>query len=1021
VANRGENRRRERRERDASAKGQRPLSPHDVALSAIREGLLYLDSDSYSDAIVSFESVLKKNLLGRLEPEERSSLFAGLARSYVGLGKHREARRWVEAMRGLDVCDPAVASEADVILARIESRAGRFRESLVASQRAYKALRELPESRLLADAAKIMGTAHAELGSIGAARDCLVDCLVTNRRLGDQAGVAGAYNNLGILAKRTGDLGAAIDYFEKALEIDRGLGRTAAVARRLNNLGVALYRMSRWNEAEKRLLDALEIYIGLGAKRDVVAVELALGNVLRAKREWGVARSYLERGLATAREFGYRRSEALALEFLGELEADRGHHEEALELLDTALSMAYQLSASNDAVSEVLRRRAEILLEVGRLDEAERDCAQALELSARLGDRLEEGAALRVFARLLYARGDRTGARQRILAAEEALRRTGESFELARTSFAAAAGLLASSPEDELPIDRIEARLFAAEELFDRVGAGFWVGLCRLERARALRRAGELGRAADWLERARGCFEAGGERAALAKVNELQRQIDIDLASTLRSSDTRYSVIADGYRQLNDGDLPADAFHALAAAVAGAVEADRLVLFEVPGGEGQPEVAISYDRTGRRLAEARRAVRGAVSGSWLRKPLILAGSELPEGLDSAAIFPVSSRSSRIEGHVLYADRELGSDRGPFRTEDIEFLSAAAGMLAVVSNHRGEESVQAREPEEESSLYSTKFVTRDAGVLSILSSVERLRDSDIPILILGESGVGKDVLAREIHKASGRRGRFVALNSGAVPPDLQESELFGHVKGAFTDADRDREGLISAAAGGTLFLDEIGEMSPELQVKLLRFLQSGEYRRVGESVVRTSDARVVSASNRDLREEARAGRFRTDLYYRLGAFVIEIPPLRARPVDIPLLMDHFLRLYRDSEGKRVRGYSRDVKELFLRYGWSENNVRELENEVRRGVALCRDGGLIEVSDLRPELRAMHEDVHEFGHTGRDFVSLKDEVEALERRRIVEALNRSGNSKPQAAEELGLSRTGLYTKLQKYRLE
>jgi transcriptional regulator with PAS, ATPase and Fis domain len=306
------------------------------------------------------------------------------------------------------------------------------------------------------------------------------------------------------------------------------------------------------------------------------------------------------------------------------------------------------------------------------------------------------------------------------------------------------------------------------------------------------------------------------------------------------------------------------------------------------------------------------------------------------------------------------------------------------------------------------------------MLSIVESVARLRSSSIPILIQGESGVGKEVLARWVHEGGrSKTGRFVAQNAGAIPRHLQESELFGHVKGAFTDADRDRPGLIESAAGGTLFLDEIGEMGPELQVKLLRFLQSGEYRRVGESRVRTSDVRVISASNRNLRDEVAAGSFRGDLFYRLGAYVVEVPPLRERRRDIRLLMDHFLELYAGSEGKRVLGFGPDVYELFLRYDWRGNNVRELENEVRRGVALCDDGGLIGVEHLSPALVARREAIlHSARAAAPDGSSLREEVEALERRRIHEALEQAGQSKRKAASLLGLSRTGLYTKLRKY---
>jgi DNA-binding NtrC family response regulator len=288
---------------------------------------------------------------------------------------------------------------------------------------------------------------------------------------------------------------------------------------------------------------------------------------------------------------------------------------------------------------------------------------------------------------------------------------------------------------------------------------------------------------------------------------------------------------------------------------------------------------------------------------------------------------------------------------------------------------------------------------------------------LPIVIRGESGVGKDIIARFIHEGGrSRTGKFVALNAGAIAPHLQESELFGHVKGAFTDADRDREGLVQVADQGTLFLDEVGEMSPQLQVKLLRFLQNGEYRRVGENITRTSDARVISATNKDLAEEVKEGRFRRDLFYRLCAVVIEIPPLRDRPDDIPLLMEHFLKMYSEREGKNITGFSREVRELFLKHDWRGNNVRELENEVRRGVALAADGEIIGIDKVRPDLR----DQYQVGLRSDEATrrSLKDEVEALEKSRILEALGKTAWNKQAAADLLGMSRPGLHAKMRKY---
>ncbi len=1005
----------------------------DSALSAIRVGHVYLEADSYVEAIECFRQAERGALDDALAPAELADLFTALAKCYVGLGKHDRAREYVRRVEHLGIRrdDEPAAAEAQVVLARIEIRSGRFRSALAAARRAYEALRGGPDTPLLASASKVLGTAHAELGDVVAARDCFMDCLVCNKRIGNEAGVAGAFNNLGILAKRTGDLLSAVEYFERALEIDERLGRSLAVARRLNNLGVAYYRMARWREAEAHLKRALKICVGLGATRDVVAVESALGSVYRARREWTAARQKFDRVLATSRTAGYRRAEALALEFLGELEKDQGHYDRALVMLDRALVLARGLSSTSDVVGEVLRRRAEVFLLTGRLEDAMLECRRALEVVRRIGDKLEEGAALRVLAGVLYAQGRRDAAHQAASLAEELLRSTGATYELALAALVDGVGLRDSAPADAVPVDQIEVRLATAEELFHRIGSDYWVGRCRLERARCLAKAGSLGRARSWAERARSPLEEARDEESLDELHALLSELDGELACAATATAVEYAVLAGGCRLLQTaGGI--EALHRFATMVAEAVSADRVVLFSLEG--GVPRVATSVGRTGRRLAEVKRFVRSWLDECGPSRPVVECGRRLaaaaePPGLAAIALIPVGlDLGGQPRQYVLYADRLQASCPGAFSARDIEFIGAAARVLAVIhldllaSPDAGTPPVGA--PADTSLAADSGLITCDPKMLAILDHVERLADSSIPILIVGESGVGKEVLARAIHRAGRKRsGSFVALNSAAIPAHLQESELFGHVRGAFTDADRDREGLVAAAAGGTLFLDEIGEMSPDLQVKLLRFLEDGEYRRVGDSAVRRSDARVVSASNRDLREEVRRGRFRRDLYYRLSAYVVDIPPLRERRCDIPLLMDHFLEFYAKHEGKRVRGFSREVRELFLWHDWRGNNVRELENEVRRAVALCDHGGLIGIGDLRPELRARYEAMTESRREQRefDFLSLRDEVEALERCRIADALERSGNSKRKAAKYLGLSRTGLYTKMRKYGME
>jgi two-component system response regulator AtoC len=308
-----------------------------------------------------------------------------------------------------------------------------------------------------------------------------------------------------------------------------------------------------------------------------------------------------------------------------------------------------------------------------------------------------------------------------------------------------------------------------------------------------------------------------------------------------------------------------------------------------------------------------------------------------------------------------------------------------------------------------------IVATSAAMIELLEVMERVAAFKSTILVTGESGTGKEVLARAIHAQSPRRDQsFVAVNCGAIPETLLESELFGHARGAFTGADRARRGLFVEADGGTLFLDEIGELPHSLQVKLLRVLQEEEVRPVGESKSRSIDIRVIAATSRDLEADATAGRFRDDLFYRLDVVRLEVPPLRERPKDIPLLFDHFLSRFREALGKPVQGIADDALARLVSYPWP-GNVRELENVVERAVILA-SGDRIRLSEL-PETvvsqaRADRAD-------GADpSLCLKAARKALEADLIRRALSSTDGNRTHAARLLDISHRALLYKLKEY---
>lgn len=349
--------------------------------------------------------------------------------------------------------------------------------------------------------------------------------------------------------------------------------------------------------------------------------------------------------------------------------------------------------------------------------------------------------------------------------------------------------------------------------------------------------------------------------------------------------------------------------------------------------------------------------------------------------------------------------------GAYTNKDLDLLAELAKPVRFILRN---DSYISGKLAATSSSSRTTLVGVSGCFREVLRMIDRIKDTEVPVFIWGESGTGKELVARTIHdEGRAREGKFVAVNCGAIPDHLLESELFGHVKGAFTGALRDRPGLIEDAHGGTFFLDEIGDLSPSLQSKLLRLLQEKEFRRVGDNRIRRVNVRFISATNKKIEREVSRGRFREDLYYRLKIFTIEIPPLRDRREDILSLLNHFIEEYcRRMKRERVYLSPRSL-ELLMNYSWP-GNVRELQNEIQRCIVLCGEGALIKEEYLSAKINRCQEVHHPSSY---DYFRAKAD---FEKRFLNQALSQFQYNRAKTAARIGLSRQGLFKLIKKHNI-
>ncbi len=992
-------------------------------IELIEAGRAALAKFETEKAIACFESALQSPFLNA---EQRASVCCLLAEALENLARYSEAievmAEYEQSVARADL-HPVVLYQVYLRMGSVYAYAGEHPKAISYAKSALALAEERGDLGDIGAAHLILGRIYRAIGETRFARDHFLQALKQHRITGRAFPLAQSYFGLGNVSVSEGDFANARNYFEQALKLLQEDDSPLLLGNIYLNLAalILLQEQGQASEGIELLSSAVFHFKRANHKRLLARAYNNLGYALLRTGQLHRAREMVGAALSVAREVGDHRTIPMALESLGEIATISGQFAEAEALLQQSIETA-QAFSDRFAQSQTYLTLGRCHLLSGNYGRAAEAFQAAFAISEQMDDKRGQAAAQLFLAEYHYEVGEEE-------AAQAIVAEVGSRVERLSNTL-----LIGHLRELTGRLEACRGRyheaihyLSQAVSIFEMVSNRYLSGTARYHLGRAHAEAGNLEQARQELEQARQVFTALEACPMLARTKAALQ--DLPAAAGARREEA-------GVPSLSS---------AVILRLAGAASSRELLLHElslVIREELQATPVILYEETADThlklvISQGCDPAQAAALAEEIARARGKAGAALPK----AALYELNAGEQAPV--VLYVGDETSSLHSARQFIDplIKLTELGLELCALRSRVHTIEGYDLDQSQEKIELPG--LVYQSAAMRSLIEQIHKIRSSNVTALITGESGTGKEVLARAIHALSDRReAPFVAFNCTVAPKEIIDSQLFGHRRGAFTGANTDYQGVIRSAAGGTLFLDEIGDLSLEVQPKLLRFLQEGEIQPLGETKPVKVDVRVIAATNCDLEKLVAEGKFREDLYYRLNVIRLRMPPLRERREEIPMLVNHLIERYAHQEHKQHITITPQALDLMMVYDWP-GNVRQLANEIQRLVALTPSGGEITEQHLSPMILRTGLPLPD----GRGITSMDDllspealgrqsspasppapppsqklaeAVAELERRMITAALERHCGNISRAAAELGLTRRGLYLKMERYQI-